>query len=532
MKQAGSTTAHGAADRARDTLLDAVRACRESGAERLPTVRRLAAMAGVCHVTMQKAVRELANAGILHTRRGSGLFAGAERTLSDSVAPQANDTASAQTVRRLERDIASGKYRPGQVLPLQKQLCVTYGVGRDTARKALEQLVARSVIRPDGGRYRVLPTNRRPAVSGTVLVFGAGFRRGTIQPDTRHMDSVMALENACIRANLSISNVYYRYTGTELKSQGPAKAPPYSPRDLESVLGFVVFTRGLQGLGLERFVRLMLGYGKPVAVLDENGLYAAGRALPRRKNLRIFPIGYSAAPAEAMGRLLLRLGHRRVAYLDPYPQDLWSRNRLAGLRQAWRAAGYADGVVHVPVATPPPAPLYDESGRYMGDVAALMADGLDQRDSVQARLARIVREDRSSALSVHLMRWHGADSLTRALAPAIEGLLPRTEITAWAAANDEVAMAVIRGLEARGLRVPHDRSVVGFDDGYDAHLFDLTTVSFNSTAAVQAMVDFIVNPGWRPLSHGARECVVEVNGYVKERGTSGPAHRGRTRLLG
>ncbi len=64
--------------------------------------------------------------------------------------------------------------------------------------------------------------------------------------------------------------------------------------------------------------------------------------------------------------------------------------------------------------------------------------------------------------------------------------------------------------------------VAGFDDGYSAHLFDLTTCNSNGAAAVQAMVDFIVNPGWRPLS-GARDCVVEVEGYVKERGTTGPA---------
>jgi DNA-binding LacI/PurR family transcriptional regulator len=167
--------------------------------------------------------------------------------------------------------------------------------------------------------------------------------------------------------------------------------------------------------------------------------------------------------------------------------------------------------------------LYDEAGRFLGDVAATMADALDGRDSVQAELARIVREDRSTALSVDLMRWHGADLLAKAVTPAVDSLLPRKDITAYIAASDAVAMAAILRLEAKGLRIPADLSVVGFDDGYDAHLFDLTTCNFNSTAAVQAMVDFIVNPGWRPLAGGTRDCVVEVNGYVKERGTSGPA---------
>jgi DNA-binding LacI/PurR family transcriptional regulator len=254
-------------------------------------------------------------------------------------------------------------------------------------------------------------------------------------------------------------------------------------------------------------------------------LYATGRALRRRKNLRFFPIGYSVSAGEAMGRLLLRLGHRRVAYLDPYSEALWSQNRLVGLRRAWRAAGFADGVVQTRVDTPPPAPLYDSSGRYLGDVAATMTDGLDEHDSVQADLARVVREGKSNALAVHLMRWHGENSLAKALAPAVDSLLPRSDITAFVAANDAVAMAAILHLESRGLRVPADRSVAGFDDGYDAHLFDITTCNFNCTAAVQAMVDFIVNPGWHPLSGGVRDCVVEVDGYVKERGTTGLAPR-------
>lgn len=512
-----------AAQRAKNALLDAVHACRECGVPKLPTVRQLAATAGVCHVTIQKAIRELSREGVLHTRRGSGLFVGTEGIRSDSPAPELAGSAPARTVRRLERDIASGRYRPGGMLPLQKQLCAACGVGRDTMRTALEQLVARSVVRPEGGRYRVLPTSRRAVQSGTVVVFGAGFSRGTVPPDTRHMDTVMALESACIRANLGISNVFYSYTGSELHPVGPGKPPPYSPRDLDSVLGFAVFTRGLMGLGLAQYLRLLLGYGRPVVVLDENGLYASKTALPRRKNLRIFPIGYSESAGVAMGRLLLRLGHRRVAYLDPYAEDLWSQNRLAGLRRAWSAAGFDDGVVHVRVDTPIPAPLYDESGRLLSEVAAAMADGLDERDGVQARLARIVREQRSQALSVHLMRWYGDDSLARAVAPAVDSLLPRTDITAFAAASDVVAMAAILHLEKRGLRVPADKSVAGFDDGYDAHLFDLTTCNFNCTAAVQAMVDFIVNPGWRPLSGDTRECVVEVDGYVKERGTTGVA---------
>src|SRR5690606_39061788 len=50
--------------------------------------------------------------------------------------------------------------------------------------------------------------------------------------------------------------------------------------------------------------------------------------------------------------------------------------------------------------------------------------------------------------------------------------------TAIFAANDQMALGVIHGLSERGLRVPEDISVVGFDDLPDARHFlpPLTTV--------------------------------------------------------
>lgn len=69
-----------------------------------------------------------------------------------------------------------------------------------------------------------------------------------------------------------------------------------------------------------------------------------------------------------------------------------------------------------------------------------------------------------------------------------------SEITAVFAANDQMALGVIHGLNDRGLRVPEDVSVVGFDDVPDARHFlpPLTTVRQDFAALGALALDLII----------------------------------------
>jgi DNA-binding LacI/PurR family transcriptional regulator len=75
-----------------------------------------------------------------------------------------------------------------------------------------------------------------------------------------------------------------------------------------------------------------------------------------------------------------------------------------------------------------------------------------------------------------------------------------TAFTALVVANDQMALGAIRALRERGLRVPEDVSVVGFDDIPEAAYFEppLTTVQQNFAAlgeqSVQYLVDLIDHP--------------------------------------
>lgn len=89
------------------------------------------------------------------------------------------------------------------------------------------------------------------------------------------------------------------------------------------------------------------------------------------------------------------------------------------------------------------------------------------------------------------MRGPGAD----AGESAIYSVLDLVRFTAVIAITDMVAMGVYRGLQARGLRVPQDISVVGFDNTYFSRFLNppLTTVDVPRGDLSKITVDALLN---------------------------------------
>ncbi|MET7856793.1 LacI family DNA-binding transcriptional regulator [Streptomyces sp. NPDC005318] len=118
---------------------------------------------------------------------------------------------------------------------------------------------------------------------------------------------------------------------------------------------------------------------------------------------------------------LVSLGHRRIGYVAGPLERTTTRHRLEGHREALAAAGlYGDGT------------------------------------TMEGRLANARDEDR---LTVHgpYDRRSGYDA-------TLELLRREPEVTAIVAANDTVALGACAAIRDRGLRIPEDISVAGFDD--------------------------------------------------------------------
>jgi LacI family repressor for deo operon, udp, cdd, tsx, nupC, and nupG len=128
-----------------------------------------------------------------------------------------------------------------------------------------------------------------------------------------------------------------------------------------------------------------------------------------------------AGGAEEAVRHLIHLGHRRIAHIAGLDSVLSAGSRMEGYRKALRAARIS----------------VDES---------LIQRGSFTVDSGTSAMHALLRQRR----------------------------MP----TAVFCANDQMAMGAIRALRSLGLRVPADVSVIGFDDGELAEIYDppLTTV--------------------------------------------------------
>ncbi len=125
---------------------------------------------------------------------------------------------------------------------------------------------------------------------------------------------------------------------------------------------------------------------------------------------------------------LLALGHRTIAFLGQDPDRMYgfttAADRLTGYRRSLSAAGV----------------------------------------EVDERLVEITGFSTQG----------GAESFRRLWSAVDAGRVPRP--TAIFAVCDEVAMGILHQATSRGIRVPHDLSVIGVDDHDLAYLFDLTTV--------------------------------------------------------
>ena len=111
--------------------------------------------------------------------------------------------------------------------------------------------------------------------------------------------------------------------------------------------------------------------------------------------------------------------------------------------------------------------------------------------------------------------------LARRHAPALlEHILRTRNATAWVVYNDEVGVTALEFLRRKGVRLPEQLSLVGFDNTLEGYRLGLSSYDFNAPAIVNALLEHIL----APKRAGPRALGAKIRGMVLERRTSGAAN--------
>ncbi|MBD3240938.1 MAG: GntR family transcriptional regulator [Chitinivibrionales bacterium] len=485
----------------------------------LPPIATLAREAEVAYKTMWKAVSEYRRHGLVDVKPHVGITARTEPLdlpLPETDPPPAQPRAAA-IADAIERDLVTGGYDPGKLLPSAKELCARYRTSYRTVRAALSRLVADGAIVRDGRGYAVTPP-RRFGAGATVVLVARGDDLGRLNMLTPRSNVLLrALEEGCIRADLSLTVHTHNYRGSQWQGIDALRRVVRGRERTGPVVGSIVWDVGLNMLLLNRILPILADGGRPVAVLDEVGMAPRILAGLSGRLTRVFSMATSTRDGARVARRLHALGHRHVAYFGLRHVAPGADARLRGLRETMGRFGREcvvtdareSGKTWDEVTRTRDTELVDRASR------ALEADsdlyGIPSRRAVQ---------DVALALGqVEILR-----RVERALTDRFERELRRGRATAWVAYNDSIALAILEFLRRRGVAVPGRVSVIGFDNGQQALARDLTSFDFGCVMYANAMLGFIRNPSSRHFQ-GRHTVPVAYDGFLVERGSSDTAPR-------
>jgi len=428
-----------------------------------------------------------------------------------------------RTATALHRDLLRGYHSPVSPLPPAKELTELYGVCPATLKKAMRWLIREGTL--EQRRTQYFPaTNQVGCTRNTVLLVASSDADGNLSlTHPRIPEYMRALEHGCSLKNVALSVVPYDAREGKFHDPGVVHRLRTDLAFRGSILGILVWQAGIDHHDWTELVRELAPLGAPMALLDETGELRVPRILGSGDRIRVYALGWSAAAGRCMGRYLLNLGHRRVAYISPLHRSAWSRNRLAGLREVYAESG-TPNIVREFVLDRYSLPNEVSEGNQAvrEELATTLVDMPVRLEGRERELCARTRDALGRELDNLLQR----EGYALAMNPLMEAALSDPSITTWVAADDDTALPCLEFLRAAGKRVPEDISVVGFDDSLEGSLHKLTSYNYNGGAYMRAMLAHVLSPSC-PESGGRGGKPVEIDGTLVVRRTSGPPARGR-----
>lgn len=381
----------------------------------------------------------------------------------------------------METWLETGRIRPGQKLPTSGELCASLSVTAPTLRKAMARLVAAGLVEPLARGWRAAPASRGPTGMAVALLRTCAPDGSFPGESDREAFFRHALELEGARRGIRIE-AWGLAEGDRLFRSGR----PWEDRLPAEIHGAVVSLWHFPDpAGI--FARIR-SWNLPLALWDER---SQGGVRPTFPRCRWFQSAHAASSGALVGRHLLDLEHRGIAYLSPFHGAAWSRRRLEGLAKTCSAS-----LSPVKLSVHTRDDRWDPS-QYTPDAEAVRSlfTGLPLPgwETNPSRFEEIV--EKGQALLREREILHHLEGL-------FTSVLEDRSLTAWVGANDDIALLAGHWLAGKGVRIGRDLSLAGFDNSTRAQASGLTTVSFLEEDLAAGMIAFLLDPGrWR--SNGA-----------------------------
>ena len=275
-------------------------------------------------------------------------------------------------------------------------------------------------------------------------------------------------------------------TGTQININGKLCAP-LSVTD--QYLGICLYRNGFDIITPHCISEL--GRKKRMVVFDDTG----DLPMPGNKNnfIKKLTIVDNYKSGSDIGRMLLDLGHRTVAFVAPYHRNQWSIDRYNGLTETFRLAGITAGIklvgdpnaVYDQDFAPEPANWLKSNPEFKKAVDQLIAEcrkSLGAQSRVTDRLSALTYEIPIRIREQHLFK------------SCFDTAFNLSGVSAWVCMNDTIAIAAMEYLRSRNKQVPADISLTGFDDSPEGFAVGLTSYNFNHTGASQTMLTYLFSP--------------------------------------
>lgn len=517
--------------------------------ERLPSLVELAKLCTVSRSTMSRVLDILKKESLLHAYRGGAIVAGAADV--PRLTTQSPGYAWERLKDRIGQELFSSALPDSHLHPLSKA-ARHYGVAIDTLKKALAALVREGLLTKDGRRFRPAHDRTHHYQSTMVLISLGDSEKGVSITDPRTTRIIESFERECSRLG-------FRSRCEGYNRQDPSALIKFLRRikEMGPVAGYIInLWMDWSDIYWRRWIDLLMALTSKntrVVVLDQDGALVFPNPLLHHPRFRVLRIAGIRA-GETVGQLLLKHGHRRIAYLMPNSATAqWTQNRFTGLSQCCKHLGGRGTSVE----------LYSRNDITDTNDLTLAVIGLDKQEIHSIYAQRLTNEElqdftkrlheeywmrlketmpsNKAVPSIHSIakfmvdfckETHQAwiydymlDALVHIasnsagehyLKPFFEMVLTKSSATAWVCAEDKTALWAVHYLRSRGKRVPEDISVIGFENWREAYEQQMSTYDFNMNGMIQQGLLMIMD---EKVFKG-KPVISEVDGYVVERRTT------------